>query len=269
MEFVPSLSAQRPQSGNSGFTFLSKIWPNPGFLMLPPATSSLPCHGCVLFEVCFIWHVHWVNNSKNLLTIAAPLWEDKFCLHLKLFSVAFLIVLFPETQKTSIVEHNLGLRKWKQLVQTSKVLEAEFRCCQDSVQSSGLWPGHLEAATHIERSGNWTRAPLQLALSIYFCIDLRAGCLFHWILSIWGVICVWLLLAKFSQIDLYGASNYLLGSPMPKRKKNCWGRMFFALGRKIKKNQPPVAAAPLRAGFFPPDYRVVLKVAVHTAQRKV
>lgn len=45
--------------------------------------------------------------------------------------------------------------------------------------------------------------------------------------------------------------------------------MFFTLGRKIKKNQPPVAAVPLRAGFLPPDYPVVLKVAVHTAEESL
>lgn len=265
MEFVPRLTVQRPQSWNSGFTFLSKIWPNPGFLMLPPTTSRLPCNGCVLFEVCFIYHAHWVNNRKNLLTIAAPLWEDKFCSHCKLFSVAFLFALFRNAEDKHCRVQSGG---WEATGPNLKVLEAEFRRCQASVQSSGLWPGLLEAATHIELSGNWTRALVQLALSISFCTDVQAGCLFHWILSIWGVICVWLLLAKFSQIDLYGASNYLLGSPMPK-KKFCWGRMFFALGRKIKKNQPPVAAVPLRAGFLPPDYPVVLKVAVHTAQRRV
>lgn len=47
----------------------------------------------------FIYHVHWVNSRKNLLTImAAPLWEDKFCLHLKLFSVAFLLALFRNAE---------------------------------------------------------------------------------------------------------------------------------------------------------------------------
>lgn len=233
--------------------------------MLPPTTSRLPCNGCVLFEVCFIYHAHWVNYRKNLLTIAAPLWEDKFCSHCKLFSVAFLFALFRNAEDKHCRVQSGG---WEATGPNLKVLEAEFWGCQASVQSSGLWPGLLEAATHIELSGNWTRALVQLALSISFCTDVQAGCLFHWILSIWGVICVWLLLAKFSQIDLYGASNYLLGSPMPK-KKFCWGRMFFALGRKIKKNQPPVAAVPLRAGFLPPDYPVVLKVAVHTAQRRV
>lgn len=244
------------------------MWPNLGFLMLPPATSRLPCNGCVLFEVCFIYHAHWVNNRRNLLTIAAPLWEDKFCSHCKLFSVAFLFALFRNAEDKHC---RVQFGGWENGSNSSKLESVGGRIpvlpslCPKLI---GLWPGRLEAAAHIEQSGNWTRALVQLALSISFCTDVQAGCWFHWILSIWGVICVWLLLAKFSQIDLYGASNYLLGSPMPK-KNFCWGRMFFALGRKIKKNQPPVAAVPLRAGFLPPDYPVVLKVAVHTAQRRV
>lgn len=106
------------------------------------------------------------------------------------------------------------------------------------------------------------------ALSIHFCTDMQVGCLFHWIQSIWGVIYVWLHPTKFSQIDSYEASNYLLGTPMPKKKK-LLGKMLFSQGMKIKKNQPTVAAMPLRAGFLNlPGYPVLLKVAVHTAQMK-
>lgn len=39
--------------------------------------------------------------------------------------------------------------------------------------------------------------------------------LFYWIEAIWGVIFVWLHFTKFSQTDLFEASNYLFSMPMP------------------------------------------------------
>lgn len=230
MEFVPSLSVQSPQSWNSGFTFGSKMWPNLGFLMLPPATSRLPCNGCVLFELCFIYHAHWVNNRKNLLTIAAPLWEDKFCSHCKLFSVAFLFALFRNAEDKHC---RVQFGGWENGSNSSKLESVGGRI---PVLPS-LYP-KLRLVTRALGSSRTHRAERELdqgpcaARSEHLLLHRHAGRMLIPLNSIYlGVICVWLLLAKFSQIDLYGASNYLLGSPMPK-KKNLLGENVLCSGKE-------------------------------------